>query len=525
MTATSPFSSSFVIYGNEIIPIYAETVCFEYPMMSPQPSISSPRFQGLGGEESTSSTSTNMLFNNTTISASQESAIFMGSDSGLVLQSVDLMDSDDDSEVVDMTEGSDLPVTSLLSPSLFRNAIQCNHSSAYYQHYGMFRPARKSMHHVADIQQHTHFLHRLYGIYGSDRVDSFQEVKLLLSLLTACMTAPNTSLLCAALDCSLLQLEIWFAGNLSKWLELSTQSLHNNSGTGSSGATTAATNYTGAIPTTASGGAGHHDFVGTSSGSTSTVSHGLPSGLFILTEESKRCLRWLCSTELYRIGQDFWVDISLGHNLLCALYLKHCGNKSVAVEQSWQQYLQTYGPLHLRRSSRGLRLLTSTIRKIDETANIKSYLPYQLGYISGLQEIYARRVGLSGMIPKEIGQLTQLRVLSMGNNRLTGQLPIGLTKLQHLQRIVLHQNNLIGKVPDALSDLGCIVNLAGNPRLEYGPDVSVQERNALIDFFFATKGPYWNTKTFWITSKPVCKWYKVSRQALTSLSEISYMLI
>lgn len=75
------------------------------------------------------------------------------------------------------------------------------------------------------------------------------------------------------------------------------------------------------------------------------------------------------------------------------------------------------GPLHFYSCSRGLRLLTKDIRKLDETSNMTTVIPYQLGYITGLQEIYARRVGLVGPMPTELGELTQLRVLSMGNNR------------------------------------------------------------------------------------------------------------
>jgi Leucine-rich repeat (LRR) protein len=156
------------------------------------------------------------------------------------------------------------------------------------------------------------------------------------------------------------------------------------------------------------------------------------------------------------------------------------------------------------------------IRKIDETANIKQYLPHQIGYVSGLQEIYARRVGLSGKIPKEIGELRELRVLSMGNNRLTGRLPESLGNLTHLQRIVLHQNNLIGEVPAILGEMGCIVNLAGNPRLEYGADVPISEREALIELFYKTNGHRWTNRTNWITGKPVSKWYKVSYIASNS---------
>ena len=163
----------------------------------------------------------------------------------------------------------------------------------------------------------------------------------------------------------------------------------------------------------------------------------------------------------------------------------------------------------LRRSSRGLRTLTSQIRKIDETANIKITLPRQLGYVSGLQEIYARRVGLGGCIPAELGQLSQLRVLSLGNNYLCGELPPALGNLRNLQRIVLHQNNLQGSVPPEFSVLGCIVNLAGNAKLQHGPDVPAEERQALVDIFTSTHGARWNTKTNWNSSQPVAKWYKV----------------
>jgi hypothetical protein len=217
----------------------------------------------------------------------------------------------------------------------------------------------------------------------------------------------------------------------------------------------------------------------------------------------------MCSNDYHRIGRDFWVDMAFGHNRLCALYLRHCGNKSVAVEHPWQDYLRTYGPSHLRRSSRGLRQLTAHIRKIDETANIKHNLPHQIGYIVGLQEIYARRVGLGGRIPKELGQLSQLRVLSMGNNHLYGELPAALGALKNLQRIVLHQNNLQGVVPASLGQLGCIVNLAGNPRLLHGEDVPLFEKEALMDLFAATKGSRWSTKTHWCSTQHVAKWYKV----------------
>lgn len=97
-------------------------------------------------------------------------------------------------------------------------------------------------------------------------------------------------------------------------------------------------------------------------------------------------LRWLSSPDdLTRIGNDFWIDVMNGHNMITALFLKFCANKSIAIEHPLQQYLKIYGPSHLRNASRGLRFLTQDVRKIDETANIRGVLPLQLGYVSGLQ--------------------------------------------------------------------------------------------------------------------------------------------
>ena len=219
--------------------------------------------------------------------------------------------------------------------------------------------------------------------------------------------------------------------------------------------------------------------------------------------------QWLCSTQVHRMAQEFWIDVADGHNMLCSLYLRFCGNKSVAVEHPWQEYLREYGPKHFRRCSRGLKALTRSVRKIDETANIKGALPRQIGFIEGLREIYARRVGLGGILPSELGQLSNLRVLSMGNNNITGQLPASLCQLKNLQRIVLHQNNLFGDIPPQLSELGCIVNLAGNPNLNLGPDVPFTERRALDDLDRETMGHHWTTRTNWNSTEAVSKWYKV----------------
>jgi hypothetical protein len=227
----------------------------------------------------------------------------------------------------------------------------------------------------------------------------------------------------------------------------------------------------------------------------------------LVTPVYPRMPAWL--TEPARSDQPFFVDAANGHNMFCTLFLRHCGNKSIAVDHPFQDYLKANGPVHLRLTSRALMQLTGGIRKIDETSGIKGVLPYQIGFISGLKELYARRVGLYGVLPAELGLLKQLRVLSMGNNHLHGPLPKSLGNLKHLQRIVLHQNRLSGEVPADLAHLKCIVNLAGNPNLQHGPDVPEAERHALCSLYRSTRGENWVCKAGWLAPEPVSTWYKV----------------
>lgn len=319
---------------------------------------------------------------------------------------------------------------------------------------GMVRPLRGQR----MQEQSLHYLRCMISVFQTDDSAAYNQVKDVLVVYSAAFQPPSVSLLAAALDTDTEEIVSLLVDHLSDILYI------DDSG---------------------------------------------EDGLVHPSEQFCALAKWLGSSEFFRIGQDFWLDVAEGHNRLFALYLKFCGNKSVAVEHSWQDYLRTFGSAHLRRCSRGLRKYTEHIRKLDETANIRTCLPHQIGYIVGLQEIYARRVGLSGKIPREIGQLLQLRVLSMGNNKLYGELPASLGQLKNLQRIVLHQNNLQGIVPTSLAQLGCIVNLAGNPRLEHGPDVPRLEREALVELFLATKGHQWTSRAYWASSEPVSRWYKV----------------
>lgn len=342
-------------------------------------------------------------------------------------------------------------------------------------------PMLPGLHHRSRLipvntQQHMLFMGCMLKLFGHDSTDKFRSVRSILAVLCACFKPPTLSLISAALDKEVSEVSRCMRSDfLTQFLDVTFEDKKS--------AVHCKPEYR-------------------------EILHWLSGGY---SSSSSSCGSSNSSSCGDRMGKAFWIDSSVGHNLLCSLYLRYCGNKSVAVEHSWQDYLRTYGPTHLRHSSRGLRKLTENIRKIDETANIRVYLPRQIGYISGLYEIYARRVGLHGRIPKELGQLRNLRVLSMGNNHLSGELPSSLGNLKNLQRIVLHQNNLRGLVPPALGELGCIVNLAGNPLLYHGKEVPEWERQALVQLYRSTNGDRWSTRTNWCSNdQPVSKWYKVS---------------
>jgi hypothetical protein len=237
-----------------------------------------------------------------------------------------------------------------------------------------------------------------------------------------------------------------------------------------------------------------------------------------VTSQMHKYLRHHLSSCSGRGTNPFGVNVLRGHSMITTLYLTHSSNKSIAVDHTWQAYLKTYGPSHLHRSCRLLHSFTQGIRKIDETSGLKGLLPVQLGYIAGLQEIYARRVGIYGPLPASMGCLDQLRVLSMGNNKISGCIPKSLGNLNHLQRIVLHQNKLSGAVPKVLARLGCIVNLAGNPLLVHGEDVPYIEKQALLQLFRSTGGYNWSSNVGWEDGTlPVSQWYKVGYGLMSHL--------
>lgn len=305
---------------------------------------------------------------------------------------------------------------------------------------------------TAHLRENTaKFTKLMVGVFGHDHSAAFQKAKTFLALYCVCRSAPYPDMLAAALQCPTAFVTDLLQSELRDMFSMMFGKIH-------------------------------------------------LKGPFVGLQ------KWLCINHLHRIGQEFWIDAASGHNRLCALHLRQCTKH---LQPSWGMYMTVYGPVHLRKSSRGLRQLTSDIHKIDSNSGINQYLPRQFGYIAGLREIFLSGAGIGGSIPHEIGQLSQLRTVSLSNNCLSGEIPTSLSQLKHLQRFIVQCNNLHGTIPAFFSTMGCAVSVADNPLMEHGPDVPLIEREALSELFTATNGYKWKNMLNWHTTVPVAKWHRV----------------
>ena len=85
----------------------------------------------------------------------------------------------------------------------------------------------------------------------------------------------------------------------------------------------------------------------TTSSLITTINQSSKSQYDIVHLRNKNFIHWVRNSN--RIIEPYYFDLFEGHNALSALYLKHCSNKSIAVDHPWQNYLKTYGPSHLHR--------------------------------------------------------------------------------------------------------------------------------------------------------------------------------
>ncbi|KAH9311151.1 hypothetical protein KI387_026186, partial [Taxus chinensis] len=83
-------------------------------------------------------------------------------------------------------------------------------------------------------------------------------------------------------------------------------------------------------------------------------------------------------------------------------------------------------------------------------------IPWEIGNMTKLQQIWLRKCNLQGDIPNSIGGLAELQELDVSGNNLTGSWPGSISNLVKLNSLQLYQNMLVGVIP---TDIGRMSSL------------------------------------------------------------------
>lgn len=101
-----------------------------------------------------------------------------------------------------------------------------------------------------------------------------------------------------------------------------------------------------------------------------------------------------------------------------------------------------------------LGLQVASLRLLDlRSCSINGSIPFTLGNLSSLVELYLSSNNLSGALPSSLGQLADLTVLDLSRNSLTGMIPVTFGALQNLTVLDMSLNRLYGEIPPGIGAL------------------------------------------------------------------------
>ncbi|BBN01047.1 hypothetical protein MPTK1_2g04150 [Marchantia polymorpha subsp. ruderalis] len=132
------------------------------------------------------------------------------------------------------------------------------------------------------------------------------------------------------------------------------------------------------------------------------------------------------------------------------------------------------------------KVITLNLSGQFSSQNILS-IPYEIGSLDQLQELYLDHNSLEGRIPDSFSRLNKLQVLQLSNNNLRGELPEFLSSLPALKELNLDNNFFTGVVRTSLLNSGIHVSFANNPSLcvEGSQNCSTPNQKS------SSKTPYW----------------------------------
>ncbi|XP_047961828.1 probable LRR receptor-like serine/threonine-protein kinase At3g47570 [Salvia hispanica] len=90
---------------------------------------------------------------------------------------------------------------------------------------------------------------------------------------------------------------------------------------------------------------------------------------------------------------------------------------------------------------------------VASNCSIMGVIPFEVGNIRSLLNLYLSYNQLSGLIPPTIGKMKQLQKLYLSDNQLEGSIPNDLCRLYNLGELSLHGNMLMGAIPECLGDI------------------------------------------------------------------------
>ena len=175
--------------------------------------------------------------------------------------------------------------------------------------------------------------------------------------------------------------------------------------------------------------------------------------------------------------------------------------------------------------------------ELDLSENgLSGEIPAELGNLTNLTELWFYSNQLVGSIPSQLGNLTNLTRLDLADNQLRGSIPAELSHLTNLTMLNLAENGLSDSIPSELGNLtnlthlylagnelrGCVPAVWGNAAT-YGLDslglpfcgspsakVAATDREALVAFYRATYGAYWENNANWLSATPLDEWHGVT---------------
>ncbi|XP_042039611.1 receptor-like protein 35 [Salvia splendens] len=164
----------------------------------------------------------------------------------------------------------------------------------------------------------------------------------------------------------------------------------------------------------------------------------------ITSDPSKLLGNWIPSKDCCRLWDGIECDPSTGRVIKLERSGVSIGDSDVRVDTPMSG---TLSPFLGNLSS--LQLLN-----LAKLRNLTGPIPFELGKLTSLREMYLGANSLEGSIPSSIENMGLLQILSLSQNHLVGPIPHDLfKKMTSLIYLFFNDNNLSGSIPPSIGNM------------------------------------------------------------------------